>query len=195
MSRVNSRKIFTVYNYNNGIKRLTGPALVVDPQAPECQRCPISGYLLKSAKPRADHYFCGAMVYLTRVEHFNAAHKLYNPDWSREKNDEVFGKCANDNWHGHNYEIHVTVKGEPDPETGFIIDVKRLSHIIKDHLLDKVDHRNLNLDVDFMQGKMCSTEVFVKEIWKQLEPHISGGRLHQIRLYETPRIYVDYFGE
>ncbi|HSR39372.1 MAG TPA: 6-carboxytetrahydropterin synthase, partial [Phnomibacter sp.] len=117
------------------------------------------------------------MVYLTRVEHFNAAHKLYNPDWSREKNDEVFGKCANDNWHGHNYEIHVTVKGEPDPETGFIIDVKRLSHIIKDHLLDKVDHRNLNLDVDFMQGKMCSTEVFVKEIWKQLEPHISGGRL------------------
>jgi 6-pyruvoyltetrahydropterin/6-carboxytetrahydropterin synthase len=135
------------------------------------------------------------MVYLTRVEHFNAAHKLYNPEWSREKNDEVFGKCANDNWHGHNYEIHVTVKGEPDPETGFIIDVKRLSHIIKDHVLDKVDHRNLNLDVDFMQGKMCSTEVFVKEIWKQLEPHISGGRLHQIRLYETPRIYVDYFGE
>jgi 6-pyruvoyltetrahydropterin/6-carboxytetrahydropterin synthase len=135
------------------------------------------------------------MVYLTRVEHFNAAHKLYNPDWSREKNDEVFGKCANDNWHGHNYEIHVTVKGEPDPETGFIIDVKKLSHIIKEHVLDKVDHRNLNLDVDFMQGKMCSTEVFVKEIWKQLEPHISGGRLHQIRLYETPRIYVDYFGE
>lgn len=135
------------------------------------------------------------MVYLTRVEHFNAAHKLYNPDWSREKNDEVFGKCANDNWHGHNYEIHVTVKGEPDPETGFIIDVKKLSHIIKDHVLDKVDHRNLNLDVDFMQGKMCSTEVFVKEIWKQLEPHISGGKLHQIRLYETPRIYVDYFGE
>jgi 6-pyruvoyltetrahydropterin/6-carboxytetrahydropterin synthase len=135
------------------------------------------------------------MVYLTRVEHFNAAHKLYNPDWSREKNDEVFGKCANDNWHGHNYEIHVTVKGEPDPETGFIIDVKKLSVIIKDKVLDKVDHRNLNLDVDFMQGKMCSTEVFVKEIWKQLDPHISGGKLHQIRLYETPRIYVDYFGE
>jgi 6-pyruvoyltetrahydropterin/6-carboxytetrahydropterin synthase len=135
------------------------------------------------------------MVYLTRVEHFNAAHKLYNPAWSREKNDEVFGKCANDNWHGHNYEIHVTVKGEPDPETGFIVDVKKLSGIIKEQVLDKVDHRNLNLDVDFMQGKLCSTEVFVREIWKQLEPHIRGGRLHQIRLYETPRIYVDYFGE
>lgn len=135
------------------------------------------------------------MVYLTRVEHFNAAHKLYNPGWSREKNDEVFGKCANDNWHGHNYEIHVTVKGEPDPDTGFIMDVKKLSVIIKEQVLDKVDHRNLNLDVDFMQGKMCSTEVFVKEIWQQLAPHITGGSLHQIRLYETPRIYVDYFGE
>lgn len=135
------------------------------------------------------------MVYLTRVEHFNAAHKLYNPNWSREKNDEMFGKCANDNWHGHNYEIHVTVKGEPDPDTGFIIDVKKLSTIIKEQVLDKVDHRNLNLDVDFMAGKMCSTEVFVKEIWLQLEPHIKGGKLHQIRLYETPRIYVDYYGE
>lgn len=135
------------------------------------------------------------MVYLTRVEHFNAAHKLYNPEWSREQNDEVFGKCANDNWHGHNFEIHVTVKGEPDPNTGFIIDVKKLSLIMKEHVLDKVDHKNLNLDVPFMAGKMCSTEVFVKEIWKQLEPNIYGGKLHQIRLYETPRIYVDYFGE
>lgn len=135
------------------------------------------------------------MVYLTRVEHFNAAHKLYNPNWSREKNEEVFGLCANDNWHGHNYEIYVTVKGDPNPETGFIIDVRQLSLLIKEHVLDKIDHRNLNVDVDFMQGKMCSTENLVVEIWKQLEKHIIGGKLHQIRLYETPRIFVDYYGE
>ena len=135
------------------------------------------------------------MVYLTRVEHFNAAHKLYNPNWSREKNEEVFGLCANDNWHGHNYEIYVTVKGDPNPETGFIIDVRQLSLLIKEHVLDKIDHRNLNVDDDFMQGKMCSTENLVVEIWKQLEKHIVGGKLHQIRLYETPRIFVDYYGE
>lgn len=135
------------------------------------------------------------MVYLTRVEHFNAAHRLYNPNWSRERNEEIFGKCANDNWHGHNYEIYVTVKGEPDPQTGFIIDAKQLSELIKIHILDKVDHRNLNMDVDFMKGKMCSTENFVVEIWKQLASHITGGKLHQIRLYETPRIFVDYYGE
>jgi 6-pyruvoyltetrahydropterin/6-carboxytetrahydropterin synthase len=135
------------------------------------------------------------MVYLTRVEHFNAAHKLFNPNWTREKNEEVFGKCANENWHGHNYEIHVTVKGNPDPDTGFIVDVKQLGGLVKEHILDKVDHRNLNMDVDFMAGKMCSTEIFVVEIWKQLAPHIKGGQLHQIRLYETERIYVDYFGE
>lgn len=135
------------------------------------------------------------MLYLTRVEHFNAAHKLYNPAWSREQNEAVFGPCANDNWHGHNYEIHVTIKGEPDPHTGFIMDVKALSRVIKQQVLDHVDHRNLNLDVPFMQGKMCSTEVFVREIWKQLAPFITGGQLHHIRLYETPRIYVDYYGE
>lgn len=135
------------------------------------------------------------MVYVTRVEHFNAAHKLYNPRWTKEQNDLAFGPCANENWHGHNYEMHVTVKGFPDPDTGFIIDVKKLSKIIKEHILDRVDHKNLNLDVDFMTGKLASTENFVMAIWEQLTPHITGGTLHQIRLYETPRIYVDYFGE
>lgn len=135
------------------------------------------------------------MVYVTRVEHFNAAHKLYNPNWSKEQNEEAFGPCANANWHGHNYELHVTVKGTPDPDTGFIIDVKKLSKITSKHILDKVDHKNLNVDVDFMQGKLASTENFIIEIWKQLEPHIVGGKLHQLRLYETPRIYVDYYGE
>lgn len=136
------------------------------------------------------------MVYLTRREHFNAAHKLYNPSWSREKNDEVFGKCANENWHGHNYELLVTVKGRPDPDTGFLFDVKRLSNIIKEKVTEKLDHKNLNVDVEFMKGQMCSTENLAIAIWQQIEPHIpSPVKLHCIKLYETPRIYVEYFGE
>ena len=136
------------------------------------------------------------MVYLTRSEHFNAAHKLYNPEWSYEKNEEVFGKCANENWHGHNYELLLTVKGMPDPGTGFVFDVKKLTNIIKEHVIEKVDHRNLNVDVEFMQGKMCSTENLSIAIWNELTPHMPEGvKLHAIKLYETPRIYVEYFGE
>ena len=136
------------------------------------------------------------MIYLTRVEHFNAAHKLYNPSWSREKNEEVFGRCANEHWHGHNFELYVTVKGVPDPETGFIFDVKKLGAIVNRQVIDKLDHRNLNMDVDFMQGKMCSIEILVTGIWQQLEPHMPEGvKLHCLRLVETPRIYVEYFGE
>ena len=136
------------------------------------------------------------MVYLTRIEHFNAAHRLYNPGWPKEKNDEVFGLCANENWHGHNYELYVTVKGEPDPDTGFLYDVKKLSRIINDAVIEKLDHRNLNVDVDFMRGQMCSTENLAIAIWKQLVPHLPQGvLLHCIKLYETPRIYVEYFGD
>lgn len=136
------------------------------------------------------------MVYLTRLEHFNAAHKLYNPDWSREKNEQVFGKCANENWHGHNYELYITIKGKPDAGTGFLFDVKKLSNIINEHVVDKLDHKNLNVDVDFMKGQMCSTENLAIAIWNQLAPHIpSGVTLHCVKLYETPRIYVEYFGE
>ena len=135
------------------------------------------------------------MVYLTRKEHFNAAHKLCNPKWSEEKNREMFGKCANENWHGHNYNLFVTVKGEPDPETGLVMDVKQLSRIIWENLLEKVDHKNLNLDVDFLNGIMPSTENFVKAIWEQLKPHIKNCELHCIKLYETDRIYTEYYGE
>lgn len=136
------------------------------------------------------------MVYLTRVEHFNAAHKLFNPNWSKEKNEEVFGKCANENWHGHNYELYVTVKGQPNPDTGFVYDVKRLSTLIREQVIEKVDHRNLNLDVDFLEGKFCSTENLAIGIWNQLTPHLPQEvKLHCIKLYETPRIYVEYFGE
>ena len=136
------------------------------------------------------------MVYLTRVEHFNAAHKLQNNTWTDEHNKEVFGKCANENWHGHNYELHVTIKGEPDPETGFIYNAKTLGDLIKDVIVEKVDHRNLNLDVDFMKGKFTSAENFAMGIWHELKPHIekSAVKLHCIKLIETPKIYVEYFG-
>jgi len=136
------------------------------------------------------------MVYLTRVEHFNAAHKLHNENWSEEKNLEVFGKCANPNWHGHNYELFVTIKGEPHPETGFVFNAKTLGELIKDVIVEKVDHRNLNLDVDFMKGKFASAENFAISIWNELKPHIEkeGAHLHYIKLQETPRIYVEYYG-
>ena len=135
------------------------------------------------------------MVYITRIEHFNAAHKLFNPNWTREKNEEVFGKCANENWHGHNFELYVTLKGEPDPDTGFVYDVKRLSIIVKEYVIDKLDHKNLNMDVDFMTGKLCSIENLVIGIWNQLEPHLPREvQLHCLKLYETPRIFVEYYG-
>lgn len=136
------------------------------------------------------------MVYLTRQEHFNAAHRLFNPNWDEAKNDSVFGKCANQNFHGHNYDLLVTVKAKPNPDTGFVFDVKKLSVLIRDHIIEKLDHKNLNTDVDFMRGKMCSTENLAIEIWKQLQPHIPDNvKLHCIKLYETPRIFVEYFGE
>ena len=135
------------------------------------------------------------MVYLTRIEHFNAAHKLFNPGWTKEKNEQVFGECANENWHGHNYELFVTIKGEVDPDTGFLMDVKKLSRIIKDHVLEIVDHKNLNVEVEFLKGKMCTTENLAKGIWNQIKVQLPARVvLHSIKLYETPRIYVEYFG-
>ena len=136
------------------------------------------------------------MIYLTRKEHFNAAHKLYNPSWDAQKNEVMFGKCANENWHGHNYELHVTVKGVVNEGTGFLFDVKILSLLIKEFVLEKIDHKNLNLDVEFLKGKMCSTENLAIGIWNQLNLHLPNDvQLHKIKLYETPRIYVEYFGE
>ncbi len=135
------------------------------------------------------------MVYITRIEHFNAAHKLFNPSWSREKNEDVFGKCANENWHGHNFELFVTLKGDPDPDTGFVYDVKKLSIIVKEYVIDKLDHKNLNVDVDFMKDKICSIENLVIGIWKELTPHLPATvQLHCLKLSETPRIFVEYYG-
>jgi 6-pyruvoyltetrahydropterin/6-carboxytetrahydropterin synthase len=138
-----------------------------------------------------------SLVYVTRREHFNAAHKLWIEGWSEEKNNEVFGKCANPNWHGHNYTLFVTVKGKPDAQTGFLIDLKHLSAIIKHEIIDVLDHRNLNLDVPFMKGKMASTEILAIEIWNILFPHIQSDdvKLHCVKLYETENNFVEYFGE
>ena len=138
------------------------------------------------------------MVYVTRKEHFNAAHKLWRDDWNKEKNEQVFGKCANANWHGHNFDLYVTVKGTPDPETGFVIDLKFLSRLIKERVVEELDHKNLNMDVPFMKGKMASTEILAMEIWKILSPEIDvfpNCKLHKIKLYETERNFVEYLGE
>lgn len=136
------------------------------------------------------------MVYITRVEKFNAAHKLWVHEWSEEKNLELFGKCANKNWHGHNYRLEVTVKGKPDPVTGFIIDAKKLSKIIRRKVTDIVDHSNLNLDVPFVpKGMQPTTENMAILFWKEIESELENCALHRIRLHETDTIYADYYGE
>ncbi|NEU08853.1 6-carboxytetrahydropterin synthase [Flavihumibacter sp. R14] len=136
------------------------------------------------------------MIYITRRERFNAAHKLFRPEWTDEQNLEVFGKCSNPNWHGHNYELYVTVKGQINPETGFVIDLKELKTIIKTHVTDALDHKNINLDVNFMKDKMASTEVLAVAIFEQLKPLIDAqnAALHSIKLYETENNFVEYFG-
>jgi 6-pyruvoyltetrahydropterin/6-carboxytetrahydropterin synthase len=137
------------------------------------------------------------MIYLTRRERFNAAHRLYREEWSDEKNREVFGKCSNPRWHGHNYVLYVTVKGELNPELGYVVDLKTLSRIINEYIIDKVDHRNLNLEVDFMKDRMASTEQIAMAIWEELEPPVAalGAELHRVRLEETENNFVEYFGK
>jgi len=134
-------------------------------------------------------------VYVTRKVHFNAAHRLHNPEKSDEWNADTFGPCNNPNWHGHNYELEVTVAGEPDPETGYVVDLGNLKAVLNERVVDKVDHQNLNLEVDFMDGIIPSSENFAIAIWNQLDGHLPAGRLHCVRLYETPRNFVEYRGE
>lgn len=137
------------------------------------------------------------MIYITRRESFNAAHRLFREDYSDEKNFEVFGKCSNPNWHGHNYTLFVTVKGDINSQTGLLINLKELGEIIKNEIIEKVDHKNLNIEVDFMQGVMASTENIAIRIWKQLEKplKISDAVLHCVKLVETENNFVEYFGE
>jgi 6-pyruvoyltetrahydropterin/6-carboxytetrahydropterin synthase len=137
------------------------------------------------------------MIYLTRRESFSASHRMFRPDWSDEENFSVFGKCSNPNWHGHNYVLFVTAKGEISPENGFVINMNILKQIIKDKVIDKVDHRNLNLDVDFMKGKIATTENLAVAIWNQLQGPVEkeGALLHCIRIEETENNSIEYYGE
>ncbi len=136
------------------------------------------------------------LIHVTRRESFNAAHKLFRADWSEEKNREVFGKCANPNWHGHNYSLYVTVKGRINEETGFVVNLKDLSVLIRELVTEKLDHKNLNVDVDFMKGLLASTEVLAMKIWEQLDEPVSklGCKLHSIKLFETENNYVEFYG-
>ena len=134
-------------------------------------------------------------VHVIRKARFNAAHRLHNPDKSDEWNRKIFGKCNNPNWHGHNYVLEVTVVGEPDEETGYVVDLAELKRIMNERVISKVDHANLNLDVDFLQGIMPSTENFAVAIWKELESHLPSGRLFRVRLEETDNNAAEYFGD
>jgi 6-pyruvoyltetrahydropterin/6-carboxytetrahydropterin synthase len=135
-------------------------------------------------------------ILITRREQFSAAHKLYREDWTLEKNLEVFGKCANPNWHGHNYQLWVTVKGKQNPETSFVTNLSDVSNIIREKIISKIDHKNINLDVDFMKGKLASAENLVVEIWKQLEEPVKklGCELHSVKIQETENNFAEYFG-
>ena len=135
-------------------------------------------------------------VQVIRRERFNAAHRLFNPNWSDEKNEQIFGKCANKNWHGHNYILFVTVEGTVDPDTGYVIDLKVLSDIIKNRIVDKMDHKNLNLEVDFMKDTITTAENIAIKIYEELKSDIqaTGNNLFSVKLYETENNYVEYYG-
>jgi len=137
------------------------------------------------------------MIYIKRKEQFCAAHKLWNDKWDSATNKRIFGKCSNENYHGHNFDLEVTVKGEIDPETGFVMNLFDLKTIIRTHIIDVVDHKNFNLDIDFMQGKMPTAEVIAMEFWKILAPKIAeyNATLHRIVLAETNNNIIEYYGE
>ena len=135
------------------------------------------------------------MVYVTRKAHFSASHRLFNPAWSDERNNAVFGKCNNPNGHGHNYDLEVTVAGKAPAETGMVIDLKKLADIVEMEIVERVDHKHLNQDVDFLRGIIPTAENMAMAFWKILFPKIHEGRLHSIRLYESVNNFVEYRGE
>ena len=134
------------------------------------------------------------MIYITRRLEFCASHRLFNPDFSDEKNETTFGLCNNPNGHGHNYVLEVTVKGEVDPETGMVLDLKALKKLINEEVIDKVDHKNLNVDVDFLQDVIPTAENIAIHIWNILKPKIENGELHEVKLFESERNFVVYHG-
>lgn len=135
------------------------------------------------------------MIYITRRETFSAAHRLFIPELSDEENLKIFGKCSHPNWHGHNYTLEVVVAGEIDPKTGFVLDVKKLKEIIHQYVINLVDHKNLNLDTDFMKGIIPTSENICIAIWNQLKDKIPSGKLYSVKLYETENNYFEYKGE
>lgn len=134
-------------------------------------------------------------MYVTRRMNFSASHRLYNPTFSDEKNEAIFDKCNNFHGHGHNYVLDVTVKGVPDPETGYVIDLKQLRDILDELIIDKVDHKHLNFDVDFLQGIIPTAENITLAFWNLLANKLPAGELHSIKLYESENNVVEYFGE
>ncbi len=135
------------------------------------------------------------VVYITRRETFAAAHRLFKQELSDEENLKLFGKCSNPNWHGHNYTLEVIVAGKVDADTGFVMDLKDLKEIVRKNIITKVDHKNLNLDTDFMKGKIPTSENIVIAIWNELEDKITKGKLFSVKLYETENNYFEYKGE
>lgn len=133
-------------------------------------------------------------VFVTRQVHFNAAHRLHNPTKSARWNQETFGACNNPLWHGHNYVLEVTVAGEPDPESGYVIDLGRLKTVLEERIVKACDHRNLNEEVPFLRDVIPSAENLVIAFWNELKPHLRPARLHAVKLYETPRNFAEYRG-
>ena len=136
------------------------------------------------------------MIYLTRRERFSAAHRMFRQDWPDEQNREVFGKCSNPNWHGHNYDLYVTIKGEISEGRGFIMNISTLKEIITEKIISKIDHKNINLEVDFMKGKIATTENLAIAIWNELEEPVvkAGAHLHCVKISETENNSVEYYG-
>ena len=136
------------------------------------------------------------MIYITRRERFNAAHRLFREDFTDQQNMEIFGKCSNPNWHGHNYELFVTLRGEINNQTGFLVNLKRLSRIIRENVITQLDHKNINVEVKFMEGKLASTENLAVGIWEELDQHIKqlGAELHCVKVVESDNNFVEYYG-
>lgn len=134
------------------------------------------------------------MLYITKITNFSASHRLFNPNLSDEENEKLFDKCNNKNGHGHNYKLEITICGEVNPVSGYVIDLKLLKNIIEEEIIEKVDHTNLNLDVDFLKGVIPSVENLAIAFWKILENRLPSGKLYKIKLFETENSYVEYYG-
>lgn len=136
------------------------------------------------------------MIFLTRRERFCSAHRMFRPDWSDKVNSEIFGKCSNPNWHGHNYVLWVTIKGEPSPEHGFVMNINILKRIILEKVINRIDHKNINLEVEFMKDKIATTENLAVAIWNELYPSINevGAILHCVKIEETENNSIEYYG-